>query len=69
MNLENKITELEIHFAHQEQTIQTLNKIILEQQKTIENLHLRLSKMESEISDISYPEDKSSPEDQPPPHY
>jgi len=68
MNTEDRITELEIQFTHQDNTIADLNDVILSQQKTIDNLESRLLKIESAIkSGLSNIKDSS--EESPPPHY
>jgi len=69
MDMEARITELEIKFAHQEDTIADLNDVIISQQKAIDSLESRLVKMEAEIKCASLPNIKNSSEEPPPPHY
>ena len=68
MDTEDRITELEIKFAHQEATIADLNDVILSQQKTIDSLELRLLKMETELKGLSS-NIKDAADETPPPHY
>ena len=69
MNTEDRITELEIQFTHQKETIADLNDVILTQQKNIDSLESRLLKMESEIKSSSLSNIKDASDESPPPHY
>ena len=69
MNTEDRITELEIQFTHQKETIADLNDVILTQQKNIDSLESRLLKMESEIKRASSSNIVDPSEEPPPPHY
>ena len=69
MNTEDRITGLEIKFAHQDDTISELNDVIISQQKTIDDLEFRLSKMESIIKSILPSDIKNLSDESPPPHY
>jgi SlyX protein len=69
MNIEERITELEIQFTHQENTIADLNDVILSQQKTIDSLESRLLKIESAIKSVSLSNIKDPSEESSPPHY
>lgn len=68
MNIEDRITELEIKSTHQEATIADLNDVILSQQKAIDSLESRLLKMETEIKSLSS-NIKNASDETPPPHY
>jgi SlyX protein len=68
MDIEDRITELEIKSAHQEVTIADLNEVILSQQKSIDGLESRLLKIETEIKTLASTIKDASEEDLPP-HY
>lgn len=63
MDTEDRITELEMALAHQDQTINDLSEMINRQWKEIESLKRELSRMDANKADR--PQD----EDQAPPHY
>ena len=67
--MEDRITVLEIKFAHQDDTISKLNDVIYSQQKTIDDLEFRLSKMESIVKSLLPSDIKDISEESPPPHY
>lgn len=69
MNIEDRITELEIQFAHQDNIISDLNDVIISQQNTIATLESRLLKVESVANNSSSSEIKDISEEPPPPHY
>ena len=67
--LEERIVELEIRLAHQDDMLQTLNRLITEQHRTIEHLqadaeHLRLC-----VSQLLAPQGGDPGPEPPPPHY
>jgi SlyX protein len=67
MSIENRLTELEIRIAHQDETIEDLNKTVYEQWQIIERMGKEMDAMkgrlktmtQSEIDDVPYV----------PPHY
>ena len=67
MDTEDRITGLEIKFAHQD--VSELNDATISQQKTIDDLEFRLSKMGSLIKSILPSDIKDHSEESPPPHY
>lgn len=68
MELEQRITDLEARLAFQDDTIQTLNDVLVAQQRTVERLQAQvgmLARRQEEIqSRIDGEEDEA-----PPPHY
>ena len=64
---DDRITELEIQFAHQEMVIDELNKIVTKQQTELNNLthYLKLLKLKFEAFDSS----PKNAQESPPPHY
>ena len=69
MTIEDRIAELEIKFAHQDNTISELNDVIISHQKTIDDPESRLLIMESIVRRFLPPEIKDLSEESPPPHY
>ena len=69
MNSDERITELETYITHQEKTMSDLSHVILDQQKTIEKMELRLSRIEAKVKNISVSDIKDISEESPPPHY
>lgn len=69
MSTEERITELEIQFTHQDDLIADLNEVILAQQKSIDHLESRLLKMEVLLKSLSSSNVEDASEEIPPPHY
>lgn len=69
MDTEERMTELEIQSAHQDDAIASLNDVIISQQKRIDDLEARLLKIESDIKSGVYASGKDASEEPPPPHY
>ncbi|MFL9815027.1 SlyX family protein [Stutzerimonas sp. VN223-3] len=68
MELEHRITDLEARLAFQDDTIQTLNDVLVTQQRAVERLQAQLGmlarRQEDMQSRIGGEEDEA-----PPPHY
>jgi SlyX protein len=68
MELEQRITDLEARLAFQDDTIQTLNDVLVTQQRAVERLQAQLGmlarRQEDMQSRIGSEEDEA-----PPPHY
>lgn len=67
--LEDKLVDMEIRFAHQQDHIEQLDQVIYRQQQSIDAMQERLAQLEKRLkaatgSNILKPE-----EDSPPPHY
>lgn len=69
MNIDKRITELEIQFSHQDNTISDLNDVVFSQQKTIDSLEDRILKLEAIIKNVSLSNVKNTSEETQPPHY
>lgn len=67
--MENRITELEIRLTHLEDTIEVLNKTIIEQHSAIDLLQLQLSQLEKKIKASQSSPVAHESEETPPPHY
>ncbi len=63
MDTEDRVNELEMALAHQDQTITDLSEMINQQWKEIEKLRRELGRLDATKADLP-PE-----EDQAPPHY
>lgn len=66
VHMDEKLTEIEMTLAHQEQTIQELSDIVTSQWKEIETLKRRLDKTLAKIEQL---EEGDTPANQKPPHY
>ncbi|CAM5419143.1 Protein SlyX OS=Stutzerimonas stutzeri OX=316 GN=slyX PE=3 SV=1 [Stutzerimonas stutzeri] len=68
MTVESRIADLEARLAFQDDTIQTLNDVLVEQRLLVDRMHLQLQalarRLEEMQSSIGGEEDEA-----PPPHY
>ncbi|WP_303904786.1 SlyX family protein [Thiohalomonas denitrificans] len=69
MDLESRLTDLEIRYAHQEDALEVLNREVIEQRRLIEQQANRIEALKSRLaalaeSSVGRPEDEP-----PPPHY
>lgn len=69
MMTEERLIELEIKLAYQEDLLQTLNSIVTGQQKQIGRLEETLLVLHDRMKSLAFADDKNQPDDQPPPHY
>ncbi len=67
-DFENRLMQLEIKNAHQEDTIELLNQIIIKHQTSIDTLIRHVELLQNKVSDIQEGNIKEGPE-APPPHY
>jgi uncharacterized coiled-coil protein SlyX len=67
--MEERITELEIRFMHQEQTINELNEIVCRQELALERLEREMSAMREQLKTAASSINRSPEEEEPPPHY
>ena len=69
-DIENRIMELEIQNAHQEDTIERLNQIVIQQQKDVDELVQHMQRLKVQLNNIQDNSTKETPEPEPPPpHY
>ncbi len=68
MSLDLRVMELETRLAFQDDTIQTLNDELVEQQRIIERLQLQISALAKRQEDMQSGFGMSE-EEAPPPHY
>ncbi len=69
MDLESRLTDLEIRYAHQEEALEALNREVIEQRRLIEQQTDLIEVLKSRLaalaeSPVGRPEDEP-----PPPHY
>ena len=69
MNLEEKLIELETKLTFQEDTIEQLNRVIIDQQKKIDKISNQLLRLDSKISENLTQQDNNSNQHEIPPHY
>jgi SlyX protein len=67
--LQTDIEELQMKVAFQEDTIDSLNQALIQQQKQMDDLQFQLKQMVSKISAIEPSNMASEKEEMPPPHY
>lgn len=63
----DRLTELELRFAHQERMAEDLSAVLVEQQKTIDLLRLQVAHLRERIGLLE--RERSQLDDRPPPHY
>ncbi|BBP78763.1 hypothetical protein CCU68_34470 [Pseudomonas gingeri NCPPB 3146 = LMG 5327] len=68
MSLEERVTELETRLAFQDDTIQSLNDVLVVQQRVVERLQLQMAALLKRHEEMMG-QFESSEEEAPPPHY
>lgn len=70
MNNDERLIELEIKAAYQEDLLQTLNKIVSSQQQQIQRLEATCQLLHERINSLSAESNRNNaPVDEVPPHY
>ncbi|MFT0180688.1 SlyX family protein [Pseudomonas benzopyrenica] len=69
MTLEERIADLEIRQAFQDDTIQTLNDIIVEQQRTLDRCAAQIRLLAERQAELQSAGGGGMPDEAPPPHY
>lgn len=67
--LENRITELEMKVAFQEQLLEELNQALVQQQFDMDRMQLQIRYMANKLKDFQPSNIASQAEETPPPHY
>ncbi|AEV37144.1 SlyX [Pseudovibrio sp. FO-BEG1] len=67
-SLEERIDDLEVHIAHQNETIETLNDVVSNQAQVIDRLVSAMGQMKDHLLDIQELVEQA-PANQKPPHY
>ncbi|MDD1014733.1 SlyX family protein [Pseudomonas rubra] len=68
MTLEARVTELESRLAFQDDTLLTLNDVLVEQQRVVERLQLQMAALLKRYEEM-VGQYGASEEEAPPPHY
>ncbi|MBT1073183.1 SlyX family protein [Pelotalea chapellei] len=68
-NLEERVTELELRFMHQERSIQELNEAVYRQEQIIARLERGIGLLNEQFSTLAPPVTGESVEEERPPHY
>ncbi|NBA95807.1 SlyX family protein [Pseudomonas sp. R5(2019)] len=68
MSLEARVTELESRLAFQDDTLQTLNDVLVEQQRLVDRLQLQMAALIKRHEEMQG-QFQIEGEDVPPPHY
>ncbi|ACA31586.1 SlyX family protein [Histophilus somni] len=67
--LDQRIAELEMKIAFQENTLEELNQALIDQQFVLDKMQLQLRYMASKLKDLQSSNIASQAEETPPPHY
>ena len=67
--MEEKIIDLEIRLTHQDDHIQELDKIIYQQQQTLDLMQAQITDLQGKMKNMTENNILSSSEESPPPHY
>ncbi|MBS0260447.1 MAG: SlyX family protein [Planctomycetes bacterium] len=68
-NLSDRVVKLEFLVTHLEHEIETLNSVILEQQKLLERLNVSVSRVDDRVARLTLEEERRDPLSERPPHY
>lgn len=68
-NLEARLDELEVKFAFQQETIESLNTIVTDQWSVIDRLQKALSRLQDQVIELEDTAGASDPGNIKPPHY
>ena len=64
-----RITELETQLAFQESTIHSLNEVVTDQQRQIDELREQLSQVKLQLQSLAETIHRPESDEPPPPHY
>jgi SlyX protein len=67
--MEERITELELRFMHQEKIVNDLNDTVYRQELAIVRLERELGRMREQFMTMSPSINRTADEEEPPPHY
>jgi SlyX protein len=67
--LETRIVEMEIRLAHQDDTLQTLNRLVIDQQQQIESLKHQVENLRLRLMEVMQAPEVDPSLEPPPPHY
>ncbi len=66
---ENRLTNLEILLTQQDDVVETLSRIVHQQRLVLEQMQVKLSRLETKLSSGNGGDMASEQEETPPPHY
>lgn len=66
---ENRLIDIEIKIAHQEDVVESLNQVVYEQQKKIDQLEAMISALARHVRELSGSGNASDVANEKPPHY
>ncbi|NMZ22716.1 hypothetical protein HBO02_09830 [Pseudomonas proteolytica] len=69
MDLQDRVMDLESRLAFQDDTIETLNDILVAQQRAVERLQLQMAALLKRQEEMGGQFESSEEEEAPPPHY
>ncbi|MES2931871.1 MAG: SlyX family protein [Pseudomonadota bacterium] len=69
MNTEDRLIEIEIKLSRQEDTVETLNQVIYQQQKKIDHLEASLLALARRVKESSEASNEGNIANERPPHY
>lgn len=69
MTIEDRLVDIEIKIARQEDLVDTLNQTIYQQQKKIDELEVLCSALARHIKEIREVANEGGPANEKPPHY
>jgi len=67
--MEDRLTELEIRFTHQERTLEELNETVCRQEISMERLEREVRLLREQVKLLLPSLIQSQDEEEPPPHY
>jgi SlyX protein len=66
---EDRLTNLEILLTQQDDVVETLSRIVHQQRLVLEQMQVKLSRLETKLSSSNGSDMASEQEETPPPHY
>lgn len=66
---EDRLTNLEILLTQQDDVVETLSRIVHQQRLVLEQMQVKLSRLETKLSSSNGGDMASEQEETPPPHY
>ncbi|MCO3065713.1 hypothetical protein FA243_27400, partial [Pseudomonas aeruginosa] len=69
MELDARMDDLECRQAFQDDTLQALNDVVVEQQRSIERLQLQVAALIKRLEDVQGLVGEAGEDEAPPPHY
>ena len=67
--MDERLTDLELHYMQLERTVQELSDLVYAQQRTIERLESEVAALKDQLLVVAPSLVVSPEDDQPPPHY